>query len=71
MWRGDKTGRDATARGRETTQQPTIGTNKRMNKQTKRVRRELTSRQEVKTRREGMEVADDFFGGLFVGGAVM
>jgi hypothetical protein len=43
-------------------QQPTKGTNKWTNKQTKRVR------QEVKTRREGMEAADDFFG-LFVGGS--
>jgi hypothetical protein len=39
-----------------------------MNKQTKRVRREATTWQEVKTRREGMEVADDFFG-LLVGGS--
>ncbi len=67
-WRCDKTRWDAMTRGRETTQQPTKGTNKWTNKQTKRVRREATTRQEVKMRREGMEAADDFFG-LFVGGS--
>ena len=67
-WRGDKTGWDAMTRGRETMHQPTKGTNKRTNKQTKRVQREAMTRQEVKTRREGMEAADDFFG-LFVGGS--
>jgi hypothetical protein len=66
-WRGDETGRDTT-RGRETTQQPTKGTNERTNKQTKRVQCEAMTRQEVKTRREGMEAADDFLG-LFVGGS--
>ncbi len=59
---GDETGRDATARGRETMQQPTKGTNKWMNKQTKQVQREATTRQEVKLRRKGMEAADDFLG---------
>jgi hypothetical protein len=49
-------------RGREMTQQPTKGTNERTNKQTKWARREATTRQEVKTRREGMEAADDFLG---------
>ena len=70
-WRGNEMGRDATARGRETMQQPTKGTNKRMNKQTKRVRREATTGQEVKPRCEGMEAADDFLGLFVLGGAVM
>jgi hypothetical protein len=62
MWRSDKTGQDATTRGRETTQQSTKGTNEWTNKQTKQVRREVTTRKEVKTRREGMEAEDDCFG---------
>ena len=70
MWRSDETGQDATTRGRETTQQPTKGTNEWTNKQTKRVRREVTTRQEVKTRCEGMEASDDFLGFL-LGGEVM
>ena len=59
-WRGDETGRNAMTRGRETTQQPTKGTNERTNKQTKWVRLEATTQQEVKMLREGMEAADDF-----------
>jgi hypothetical protein len=39
-----------------------------MNKQTKRVGREATTRQEVKTQRKGMETTDDSFG-LFVWGS--
>jgi hypothetical protein len=46
----DKTQRNTVATtGREKTQQPTKQTNERMNKQRKRVRREATTRQEVKT----------------------
>ena len=43
----------ATTRGRETTQQPTKGTNKRTTKQTKRVRREATTREVDATRGDG------------------
>ncbi len=50
-------------------QQPTNGTNERTNKQTKQVQREVMMWHEVKTRRKGMEAADDFFG-LFVGGSI-
>jgi uncharacterized membrane protein YcjF (UPF0283 family) len=60
--RQDRTGRDD--KGREMT--PTTN---QMDKQTDEQRCEATMRQEVKTRREGMEAM--FFLGFLLGGAVM